>query len=108
MHKKHTHSTLDMNAADVSKKGSDTNLAQSILGQHACWFPTMPVAMRLHGVKKIRAGDLSDTQRLLESVYIQHKENEQCFWIGVPQEAFQSDKAVPAFGIDCGGSDALG
>lgn len=56
----------------------------------------------------MRAGDLSDTQRLLESVYIQHKENEQCLWIGVPQEAFQSDKAVPAFGIDCGGSDALG
>lgn len=51
MHKKHTHSTLDMNAANVSKKGSDTNLAQSILGQHACWFPTMPVAMRLHELK---------------------------------------------------------
>lgn len=59
----------------------------------------------LQGSLELSSGDLSHTQkRHLESVYIQHRN-----WTVLldRKHSSRTNKAVPAFGIDCGGSDAV-
>lgn len=84
-------------------KGSDINLAERILGR----FVSTCLSVSNHDsgneatwVKNNAAGVVRTecrrfkrhTKRHLESVDIQHKETEQCFWTGLLQKAFQSDK----------------